>query len=110
MLKQLIFVATFGLIASVGAVMSAVDPGSQELEAAKLLFEAAKFFGAEQNSKTSDSTTVVDCRLFDPRCSSYIGDLKAGKPHGQGVMTYTSGHSYDGQWVLEKQKTYEHQR
>ena len=32
----------------------------------------------------------------------YIGQMKDGKKHGQGKMTYTNGDVYEGQWVNNK--------
>ena len=35
--------------------------------------------------------------------SVYTGGFRAGKMHGNGVMTYTNGTTYDGQWKNDKQ-------
>ena len=45
-------------------------------------------------------TSILLCVLL-VGCSDkveYVGDLKDGKPHGQGTITYEDGGKYEGEW------------
>ena len=44
-------------------------------------------------------TGRVDIAIYDVNKNQYIGNLKNGRPHGQGTMTYANGQSETGEWV-----------
>lgn len=44
-------------------------------------------------------TGCVDKIIRDNEGNQYLGNLKHGKPHGQGSMTYTNGQEETGEWV-----------
>ena len=50
--------------------------------------------------------SVFDCRTMvkksDSNGNQYDGDMKDGKKHGQGTLTYADGGSYTGQWANDK--------
>ncbi len=34
-----------------------------------------------------------------PNVGTYSGEIKDGKPHGKGILTYEDGEKYSGDWI-----------
>ena len=45
--------------------------------------------------------SIQDTKQFRNR-ASYIGDMVNGKACGRGVLTYSDGRRYEGEWIDDK--------